>query len=37
MIESHQLEITGLCLVKNKVLAVGFYYDKEKHNMVLLD
>ena len=36
-IESHQLEITGLCLVKNKVLAVGFYYDKEKHNMVLLD
>jgi hypothetical protein len=26
-----------LCLAKNKVLAVGFYYDKEKHNMVLLD
>lgn len=36
-IEAHQLEITGLCLVKNKVLAVGFYYDKEKHTMVLLD
>ena len=36
-IEAHQLEITGLCHVKNKVLAVGFYYDKEKHTMVLLD
>ena len=36
-IEAHQLEISGLCLVKNKVLAVGFYYDKEKHNMVLYD
>lgn len=36
-IEAHQLEITGLCLVKNNVLAVGFYYDKEKHTMVLLD
>ena len=36
-VEAHQLEITGLCFVKNKALAVGFYYDKEKHNMVLLD
>lgn len=36
-INTYQLEITGLCLAKNKVLAVGFYYDKEKHNMVLLD
>ena len=36
-IEAHQVEITGLCLVKNKVLAIGFYYDKEKHTMVLLD
>lgn len=36
-IDAYQLEITGLCLVKNKVLAVGFYYDKENHNMILLD
>lgn len=36
-INTYQLEITGLCLAKNKVLAIGFYYDKEKHNMVLLD
>ncbi|MGP1448041.1 MAG: hypothetical protein ACTTKO_11075, partial [Candidatus Limimorpha sp.] len=35
--EAYQLEISGLCQVQNKVLAVGFYYDKENHNMVLLD
>ena len=35
--DAYQLEISGLCQVQNKVLAVGFYYDKENHNMVLLD
>ncbi len=36
-IDAYQLEITGLCLVKNKTLVTGFYYDKKNHNMVLLD
>ncbi len=35
--DAYQLEISGLCQVRNKVLAVGFYYDKENHKMVLLD
>lgn len=36
-IDACQLEITGLCRVKNKVLVTGFYYDNKNHNMVLLD
>ena len=36
-INAYRLEISGLCLAKNKILAIGFYYDKEKHNMVLFD
>lgn len=35
--DAYQLEITGLCLVKNKVLVSGFYFDKETHNMVLFE
>ena len=35
--DAYQLEITGLCLVKNKVLVSGFYFDKEAHNMVLFE
>ena len=36
-INAYRLEISGLCLAKNKILAIGFYYDKENHNMVLFD
>lgn len=36
-IDAYQLEISGLCLYENKVLTVGFYYDKERHYMVLLE
>ena len=36
-IDEYPLEITGLCMVKNKVYAVGFYYDKQNHYLVLFD